>query len=159
MSFLAKKVTTVVRDEQTAERAAELALLSAVVHGGGPDAAEIGKAALFWAREDERAPLYADLVFASVNQAAWVVLEGLTANGNYEYQSDFAKRYVTQGRTRGRNEGRAEGQAHAILGVLAARGIAVSGAGARAHLRLLGPGATGPVAGARCDVVVGGGRR
>jgi hypothetical protein len=69
----------VVRDEQTAERAAELALLSAVVHGGGPDAAEIGKAALFWAREDERAPLYADLVFASVNQAAWVVLEGLTS--------------------------------------------------------------------------------
>ena len=29
----------------------------------------------------------------------------------YEYQTDFAKKYVAQGRTEGRNEGRAEGRA------------------------------------------------
>jgi hypothetical protein len=39
------------------------------------------------------------------------------AGGNYEYQSDFARRYVAQGK--------AEGQAHAILAVLAARGLEV----------------------------------
>ncbi len=39
------------------------------------------------------------------------------ANGTYEYQSDFARRHVAQGR--------AEGGAHAVLVVLSARGIAV----------------------------------
>ncbi len=51
------------------------------------------------------------------------------ANGNYEYQSDFARRYVAQGRNEGRlegrNEGRNEGQAHALLRVLEARRIEV----------------------------------
>ena len=39
----------------------------------------------------------------------------------YEYQSDFAKKYVAQGRA----EGRAEGTAQALLTVLQARGVAV----------------------------------
>ncbi|MFL6263148.1 MAG: hypothetical protein ACJ76Y_25920 [Thermoanaerobaculia bacterium] len=39
----------------------------------------------------------------------------------YEYQSDFAKKYVAQGRT----EGRAEEEARAVLTVLRARGLAV----------------------------------
>jgi hypothetical protein len=92
---------------------------TAALNADGPEAAEIGRAALFGARglDDERATLCADRVFASVHQAARAVLEALMANGNYEYQSDFAKRYVAQGRT--------EGQAHAVLGVLATRHIEV----------------------------------
>ena len=43
----------------------------------------------------------------------------------YEYQSDFAKKYVAQGRTEGRSEGRSEEAARALLTVLRARGIAV----------------------------------
>jgi len=43
------------------------------------------------------------------------------ANGAYEYQSDFARRHVAQGRA----EGEAQGRAHAVLVVLSARGIAV----------------------------------
>ena len=43
----------------------------------------------------------------------------------YEYQSDFAKKYVAQGRAEGRVEGRVEGEAQALLTVLQARGIAV----------------------------------
>jgi hypothetical protein len=43
------------------------------------------------------------------------------ASGNYEYQSDFARRYVAQGRA----EGEAAGRAHALLAVLAARGLDV----------------------------------
>jgi hypothetical protein len=39
----------------------------------------------------------------------------------YEYQSDFAKKYVAQGR----DEGRVEGEAQALLTVLRGRGIAV----------------------------------
>jgi len=70
--------------------------------------------------------LYVDLVFTSLRGAARAVLEALMANGNYEYQSDFAKRYVAQGRTEGRAEGRTEGRAESILRVLEARGIAIS---------------------------------
>ena len=51
------------------------------------------------------------------------------ANGAYEYQSDFARRYVAQGRAEGEAQGQARGEArgraHALLGVLSARGIAV----------------------------------
>ncbi len=55
----------------------------------------------------------------------------------YEYQSDFAKRYVAQGRAEGRVEGRVEGrdegrslgrmegEARAVLIALQARGFAV----------------------------------
>ena len=43
----------------------------------------------------------------------------------YVYQSDFAKKYVAQGRAEGRTEGRAEEAARNLLTVLRARGIAV----------------------------------
>jgi predicted transposase YdaD len=51
----------------------------------------------------------------------------------YEYQSDFARKYVAQGRTEGRAEGLAEGRtegraeeaALSLLAVLRARGLAV----------------------------------
>ncbi|MGA2451074.1 MAG: hypothetical protein ABTD50_20635, partial [Polyangiaceae bacterium] len=74
----------------------------------------------------ERASLYFDLVFASVQGTARLTLEALMAAKNYEYQSDFAKRYFGQGR--------AEGEARAILTVLAARGIDVPD---RARARIL----------------------
>jgi hypothetical protein len=43
----------------------------------------------------------------------------------YEYQSDFAKKYVAQGRVEGRTEGRTEEAARAVLTVLRVRGLAV----------------------------------
>jgi hypothetical protein len=47
------------------------------------------------------------------------------ASGNYEYQSDFARRYVAQGKAEGKAEGEADGRAHAVLRVLAVRGADV----------------------------------
>ncbi len=44
------------------------------------------------------------------------------ASGNYEYQSDFAKKHHANGFA----EGEAKGEAKAILTILDARGIAVS---------------------------------
>ena len=50
----------------------------------------------------------------------------------YEYQSDFAKKYVaeglTQGRTEGRTEARAEEAARSLLIVFRARGLGVTDA-------------------------------
>lgn len=120
---LGPSVVPAVHDAAAATLAPELAVLSAMVHGQDEDAVEIGMAALAAASglDEERARLYADLVFLSVHGRARATLEALMNSDKYEYQSDFARRYVAQGRA----EGRAEGRAHAVLAVLAARAIDV----------------------------------
>ena len=62
-----------------------------------------------------------------------VKLMVLAVMKGYEYQSDFAKKYVAQGRAEGLTEGRTEEAARAVLIVLRARGLAVSEA-AREHI-------------------------
>jgi hypothetical protein len=117
----------VIRDEQEAVRSPELAVLSVLIHGHEPEALDVAKAALAAARtlDDERAALYIDLVLAFVDDVARGVLEDLMASGTYQYQSDFAKRYVAEGRTAGLRE--------AIVHVLSARSLELSELG-RAHL-------------------------
>jgi hypothetical protein len=61
-------------------------------------------------------------VFAALPAAARRTLEAMMTTRTYEYQSDFLRRYVFQGRA----EGRAEGEADAVLTILDTRGIAVS---------------------------------
>jgi hypothetical protein len=81
--------------------------------------------------DDDRARLYYDLVYNSLNEAARRALEAMMKG--YEYQSDFAKKYVAEGRTEGLAEGltqgvtlgRTEEAARNLLTVLRVRGIAV----------------------------------
>lgn len=70
--------------------------------------------------DEQHATLYHDLVLAALPVVARQHLETLMTT-TYEYQSDFARKYVSQGRA----EGRAEGEAAALLTVLAARGVDV----------------------------------
>jgi hypothetical protein len=58
-----------------------------------------------------------------LNNAARRTLEGMMKG--YEYQSDFAKKYVAQGHVEGRVEGRVEEAVRNLLTVLRARGFAV----------------------------------
>jgi hypothetical protein len=58
-----------------------------------------------------------------LNEAARRTLE--TMMKGYVYQTDFAKKYVAQGRIEGRAEGRTEEAARNLLTVLRARGFAV----------------------------------
>ena len=97
----------------------ELAVLSVMLHGNDEGAAAVGEAALTVVRglDDERAEFYTDLVLASVHEAARAILEAVMASGNYQYQSDFARRYF--------GRGKAEGKAEGVLAVLAARHIEV----------------------------------
>ena len=92
-----------------------------MAHGETEQGASIAAAVLTAIRgpDDDRTKLYVDLVYNSLNEAARRPLE--TTMKGYEYQSDFAKKYVAQGRT----EGRTEEAARAVLTVLRARGIAV----------------------------------
>lgn len=114
----------VVDDAEVAERDPELAVLSVLAHGHEPHAEAIGRVAVLAALHlsEERQMVYSDMVFAALSQAARAALEDLMASGSYEFQSEFAKRYVAKGRA----EGEAKGRAEAVLEVLETRGLAVS---------------------------------
>jgi hypothetical protein len=118
----------VVSDAGEAARRPELGVLSALAHGATEEGVTIAAAMLPAIRnlDDDRAGLYLDLVYNFLNQAARRSLEAMMG---YEYQSEFARKYVAQGCTEGRvegiTEGRAEEAARNLLAVLQARGIAV----------------------------------
>lgn len=112
----------VVTAEAEAAQAPELAVLSVIAHGKGPNGFAIGHAALaaFSRLDDERATLYGDLVFLHLSAAARAALEHDMELDKYEYQSDFARRYVS--------EGEAKGKANAVVVVLESRGFHVDDA-------------------------------
>ena len=125
---LRRTAVPVVTDPGEAARRPELGVLSALAHGESEQGATIAAAVLPAIRglDDDRLILYYDLVYNSLNEAARRALE--TMMKGYEYQSDFAKKYVAQGRAEGLAEGRTEEAARAVLTVLRARGLAVSDA-------------------------------
>jgi hypothetical protein len=114
-----------VTDPQEAARRPELGVLSAMAHGATEQGPPIAAAVLPALRDldNDRARLYYDLVYNSLNETARRALEAMMKG--YEYQSDFAKKYVAEGLAEGLAEGRAEGRAEGLLAVLRARGIAV----------------------------------
>src|SRR5436305_1083171 len=122
---LRRTAVPVVTDLEEAARRPELGVLSAMAHGETEQGTTIAATVLPAIRglDDDRARLYYDLVYNSLNEAARRALEAMMKG--YEYQSDFAKKYVAEGRTEGRAEGRAEEAARALLTVLRVRGIAV----------------------------------
>jgi hypothetical protein len=103
-----------------AARWPELGVLSALVHGESEQGATIAAAVLPAIREldDDRARFYFDLVYGSLNDAARRAPEAVVRY----CESDFAGKYIAQGRVEGR---RAKGTARALLTVLRVRGIAV----------------------------------
>jgi hypothetical protein len=123
--------TPAITELQQASENVELAVLSAMEHGHGADialAARIASAAIVAsaALDDERSKLYFDLILISLARNAPEALEDTMKNSlGFEYQSDFARRYVAQGlaegRMEGRTEGRTEGRVELILKMLAGR--------------------------------------
>jgi hypothetical protein len=114
---LRRTAVPVVTDPEEAARRPELGVLSAMAHGETEEGATIAAAVLpaIQGLDDDRSRFYHDLVYHSLNEASRRTLEVLMKG--YEYQSDFAKKYVAQGR--------AEEAARAVLMVLRARGVAV----------------------------------
>ena len=120
-----------ITDAQVASRDPELAILSAMAHGKE----EVGQAiaesvfAAVQGLDPGRLRLYLDLALCSLNEVARTALEALMKSGNYEYQSEFARKYVAQGREEGREagleKGRQEGELAALMEVLDARGLQV----------------------------------
>jgi hypothetical protein len=55
----------------------------------------------------DRTPLYVDLVWAALSEGARKELQAMDP-AKYEYQSEFAKRYISLGKEQGKAEGKAE---------------------------------------------------
>jgi hypothetical protein len=112
---LGPSAVPVVIDQDAAKADPELAVLSAMAHGQDPDtdkSLQIAFAAIAATvgLDAERSTLYFDLVLASLGEAARKTLQAMDP-AKYEYQSEFAKRYLSQGRAEGEAKGRAEGEA------------------------------------------------
>ena len=110
-----------VADEATALADPELAVLSAMAHGNDEDGAKAARIALAaqvasLSLDEDRSRLYLDLVLASLSEAAKKELRSMDP-AKYEYQSDFAKKYIALGR----QEGRVLGQAAVLARLLTRR--------------------------------------
>ena len=114
---LRREAVPVVTDPAEAARRLELGMLSVMAHGEGERGTTIAGALLpaIAGLDEERSRFYLDLLLNSVNEATRRALEAMMKG--YEYQSEFAKKYVAQGR--------AEEAARNLLTVLRGRGIIV----------------------------------
>ena len=111
----------VVSEPTKAANDPELAVLSAMSHGPQGDietAVAVAIAAIDACAplDAQRSMLYVDLVLSSLSEAAKKALESMDP-AKYQYQSEFAKRYVSEGR----QEGRQEGEAQIVLKLLRLR--------------------------------------
>ncbi|WP_433149734.1 hypothetical protein ACQPZ8_11510 [Actinomadura nitritigenes] len=112
-----------ITDPDEAARMPELAVLSAPAHADGPHASAVvsAVAAAIDTLTGDTGPLYHDYLRTLLSDAARKLLEDTVTTAGYEWQSDFAKTHIAEGRA----EGRAEGEADAVLSVLETRGITV----------------------------------
>jgi hypothetical protein len=120
---LGPDLVPVVTDLEQAIHAPELAVLSAMAHGGHPGHRAVLKALLSALNtvEEQRAFLYLELVHVALPESARRHLEELMSTDTGEELSTLAQWYVG----RGKAEGKAEGEANAVLVVLEARRIEV----------------------------------
>jgi hypothetical protein len=123
--------TPAITDMKMAQGNVELAVLSAIEHGRGADkhlAESVTSAAISAIHriDAERSRRYFDLLYTAFSTNAPEVLTAVMKNSlGFEYQSDFARRYVAQGQAdglkQGRAEGKAEGRVELLLKLLALR--------------------------------------
>lgn len=110
-----------VTDEAQAQADPELAVLSAMAHGKDANAGKSAQIALAaWGAvrdlDEDRSTMYVDLISNSLSEDARRAMQAMDPR-KYEYQSEFARRYVAQGRA----EGEAKGRAALVIRLLASR--------------------------------------
>ncbi len=115
-------------DHDEARRAPELAVLSVAAHGREPGAEHIALAALDAVRglDRDRDAFYTDFILAGLGEVARSALEMLMNKANYEYQSDFARKYFSQGKAEGEAKGKVLGEAQLLLKLLRFKGFTVA---------------------------------
>jgi hypothetical protein len=128
---LGPEAIPVVADARAARRDVRLAVLSAMAHGRSTHAYEVGLAALrAVARLDEgKRADYATYVLDALDEPVLRQLEETMDQGRHRELTSLEKHFIAKGEAKGRAEGEAEGRLderrHAVLRVLAARGLGV----------------------------------
>ena len=118
----------VVTTPEDAAARPELAVLSVMAHAARMPSARAAAMATAATQAVVNLPcgeLYFDAILASLSAAARKAFEAMNIK-NYEFQSEWARNLIAQGRAEGEAEGEARGKATAILRVLQARGILVA---------------------------------
>ncbi|MBI2566998.1 MAG: hypothetical protein HYV63_08220 [Candidatus Schekmanbacteria bacterium] len=123
-------------DPKQARQNPELAMISAIAHGGEDNGLAVALPALQAAAELEpdRALAYTDLIWQHLGEAARKVLENMLDLKEYQPQSELYHKYIrrwleegkAEGVTEGVAEGRAAGKAEDVLAVFEVRGLAVT---------------------------------
>ena len=131
-----------VTDPAEAEKETELAILSAVAHGNGPNGLAVVTAALsaLWRLDQEHAAVYFQIIFNALREPMQRALEALVMERQVEGKAvfpPFAQQLIDRGKLEGEVNGELRGRAaeaaRAVLTVLRVRGIAVPDA-AREHI-------------------------
>jgi hypothetical protein len=118
--------TPAVTEPRHAQKNVELSVLSAIEYGKNTNialATRIVSAAVSAIKglDTERSSLYFDLISMSLsNNVHREVLQVMNSLG-FEYQSDFARQYFSQGRAEGKAEGKVEGRVEIVLKLLTLR--------------------------------------
>ena len=120
-----------VTDEAEAEREMELAILSAVAHGNGPNGLVIVLAALgaLGRLDQEHAAAYFQIVYHALREPVRRALEVLIMERTSEAKATFppfAQQLIDRGIREGKLEGKLEGKREALLRLLARAGIALT---------------------------------
>lgn len=115
--------TPAVTELSDAEKNVEIAVLSAIAHRRFRDttlAARIASTAIMASAsvDAERSKMYLDLIYTVLSEGIPGLLEATMNSFGYKYQSDFALRYLGEGRAEGRTEGRAEGNTEARIDII-----------------------------------------
>jgi hypothetical protein len=108
-----------ITDAAAAKADPEMAVLSVMAHGRRVALAtsvQMAEGALAASEglDAERVPLYVDLVFNYIPEDARWALQAMKP-ANYEFQSEFARRYFSLGKAEGKAEGEAKGKAELLL--------------------------------------------
>jgi hypothetical protein len=106
-----------ITDLEQAQALPELAVLSVVAHGKEPGAEAIGLSAYFACTplDKPRATQYVDAIMMWLSETARHALQEYLNMHHYEYQSEFARKYVEEGRKDGLEEGRKEGRQEVLV--------------------------------------------
>ena len=116
----------VIAQEEQARVLPELAVLSAHAHGNTDHRTLHAVVEALDSTPEANRAFYYDYVLSGLNEAARKELESLMAAETYQWQSDFARKYVGIGEEKGREEGRTFEAARLLISLLERRGFTLS---------------------------------
>ena len=125
---LGPSIVPEVTEQALADQETELAILSAVAHGNGPNGLDVVQAALgaLGRFDQEHAAVYFQIVYNALREPMQRALEALIMERQTEGKATFppfAQQLVERGKREGIREGKLEGKREALLRLAARAGI------------------------------------